>query len=142
MIRVANERRYNLIDVEARAMLMTVDSSKAVPERKFEFLNLERQSILFFPLSWTLVHPIDESSPLWGKTAEDLERLQGELLFMIKGFDETFGQTVNSRYSYRFNEMVWGAKFTPAFHVDPNDGDVILELDRLGDFVRVTQTGA
>jgi len=137
MFRVANERPYNLIEVEARAMLMTVDSNSSAPVRKFDLLTLERPTILFFALSWTIVHPIDESSPLWGKTPQDLERLQAEILLMIKGFDETFGQTVNARFSYRYDEIVWNAKFTPTFFVDPADGELVLELDRLGDFERV-----
>src|SRR5579883_445856 len=58
MFRVANERPYNLIEVEARAMLMTVDNTNASPVRKYDLLTLERQSILFFALSWTIVHPI------------------------------------------------------------------------------------
>ncbi|HWE00530.1 MAG TPA: ion channel [Bryobacteraceae bacterium] len=142
MFRAANERPYNLMEVEARVMLMTVDSSSATPQRKFDLLALERPSILFFALSWTVVHPIDESSPLFGRTAEDLERLQAEVLVMIKGFDETFGQTVNARYSWRYDELIWGAKFTPTFFVDPGDGGLVLELDRLGDFERVPASTA
>jgi inward rectifier potassium channel len=142
MFRVANERPYNLMEVEARVMLMTVDASNATPQRKFELLTLERPSILFFALSWTVVHPIDESSPLFGRTAEDLERLQAEVLVMIKGFDETFGQTVNARYSWRYDELIWGAKFRPTFFVDPGDGGLVLELDRLGDFERVPASTA
>ena len=145
MFRVANERHYNLMEVEARAMLMTVDSSAdsaRAPVRRFDLLTLERQSILFFALSWTIVHAIDESSPLFGKTPQDLERLQAEILLMIKGFDETFGQTVNARFSYRYDEIVWNAKFTPTFFVDPSDGELVLELDRLGDFERVPSPAA
>jgi inward rectifier potassium channel len=137
MFRVANERPYNLMEVEARLMLMTVETAGSTPRRKFDLLTLERQSILFFALSWTVVHPIDESSPLYGKTAEDLERVQAEILLMIKGFDETFGQTVNARYSWRYDELIWGATFRPTFFVDPGDGGLVLELDRLGDFERV-----
>ena len=113
-------------------MLMTLSGPPEKPERKFELLNLERSNLLFFALSWTVVHPIDESSPLYGKAPEDLRRLQAELIILIKGFDETFSQTVHSRHSYRYDEFVWGAKFTQAFRVDPS-GDLMLELNRLGD---------
>lgn len=132
MFRIANQRSNNLMEMEARVMLMTVAGAPGKPERKFEMLNLERDSILFFALTWTIVHPIDETSPLFGKTAEDLARLQAELIILIKGFDETFSQTVHSRHSYRYDELVWGAKFNPAFRVAP-DGDLMLELNRLGD---------
>jgi len=132
MFRVANQRSNNLMELEARVMLMTLSGPPEKPERKFELLNLERSNLLFFALSWTVVHPIDESSPLYGKAPEDLRRLQAELIILIKGFDETFSQTVHSRHSYRYDEFVWGAKFTQAFRVDPS-GDLMLELNRLGD---------
>ncbi len=132
MFRIANQRSNNLMELHAQVMLMTVAGTSQKPERKFELLNLERTNILFFALTWTVVHPIDESSPLLGKTAEDLARMQAEFIILIKGFDETFAQTVHSRYSYRYDEIVWGAKFNPAFVVDPK-GDLLLELDRLGD---------
>ena len=132
MFRVANQRSNNLIELEARVMLMTVAGPPDKPERKFELLTLERSGILIFALTWTVVHPIDETSPFFGKTAEDLARQQAELIVLIKGFDETFSQVVHSRYSYRYDELVWGAKFSSAFRVDPS-GDLTLELNRLGD---------
>jgi inward rectifier potassium channel len=132
MFRVANRRSNNLLEIEAQVMLLTVVGPPEKPERKFELLNLERKGILIFALTWTVVHPIDEASPLFGKTAEDLKKLQAEILVFVKGFDETFSQVVHSRYSYRFDEIVWGARFQSAFRVD-SSGDLVLELNRLGD---------
>ncbi len=77
------------------------------------------------------MHPIDSHSPLYGKTHDDLAQLQAEVLVLIKGFDDTFSQTVHSRYSYRYDEIVWGARFTPAFNIDP-EGDIVLEVDKVG----------
>ncbi len=133
MFRVANQRSNNLMEVGAQVMLMTVAGTAAKPERKFELLTLERPSILFFALTWTIVHPIDEASPLWGKTEEDLKQMQAELIVLIKGFDETFSQTVHSRQSYRHDEFVWGAKFDVPFVVEPS-GDLRIELNRLGSY--------
>lgn len=134
--RVVNRRSNNLIDVEARLLLMTVQGENGRPQRKFELLALERTQVLFLPLTWTVVHPITEGSPLFGKTKEDLERLQAEVLVTMKAFDESFGQVVNSRFSYRFDEIVWGAKFAQAFEVEPS-GDLRLEVNRVGDFVQI-----
>ena len=129
--RVANQRKNNLMEMEAKVMLMVVDEFSQGLRRDFHVLRLERPSIYFFPLTWTIVHPIDSKSPLFGKTAEDLKRLQAEILILIKGFDETFSQVVQSRYSYTFDEITWGGKFAPAFHVDPT-GDLVLNVDRVG----------
>ena len=79
------------------------------------------------------MHPIDETSPLYGKTAEDLERLQAEFVVLIKGFDDTFSQTVHSRYSYRYDEISWHSKFQPAFAINAA-GDMVLDVDRVGSY--------
>ena len=130
-LRVVNRRANNLIETEARVMLMTVESVNGLPQRRYDLLELERTQILFLPLTWTVVHPINEKSPLYGKTSRDLENAQAEVLVMMRGFDETFGQIVYARYSYRYDEILWGAKFSPAFDVD-GKGDMILWIDRVG----------
>jgi len=129
--RVVNRRSNNLIEVEARVMLMTVEVCNGLPSRRYTNLELERNQVLFLPLTWTVVHPIIESSPLFGKTAEDLMLLQAEVVIMMRGYDETFGQIVYARYSYRFDEIEWGAKFASAFEVDAR-GDMLLWVDRVG----------
>ena len=130
--RVVNRRsNNNLIDVEARMMLMTVEVVNGTAERKFTLLSLERTQVLFLALTWTVVHPIDENSPLFGKTAEELEQMQAEVVVTMKGFDETFGNTVYARKSYRYDEMKWGVKFSSAFEVEA-DGDLLLWVDRVG----------
>ena len=128
--RIANARRNVLTNMQARVVLMTVDTSNGQLSRTFLDLPLERRSIYFFALTWTVVHPIDSASPLFGKTREDLARLSTELLILIEGFDDTFSQVVHSMYSYRHDEIVWGAKFIPAFKVDPK-GDLVVDVNRI-----------
>jgi inward rectifier potassium channel len=128
--RVTNARTNVLMNMEARVLLMTVDSSDGELKRSFFDLPLERRAVYFFALTWTIVHPIDSASPLFGKTPEDLAKLSAEFLILIQGFDDTFSQVVHSRYSYRHDELVWGAKFTPVFKVDPK-GDLVVEVNRI-----------
>jgi inward rectifier potassium channel len=109
--------------------------------RKFQNLSLERERVNFFPLTWTVVHPIDEASPLHGKTPAELEELQAEVLILIKGFDDTFSQSVNARYSYRYDEMEWGARFSPAFYIN-EAGQIVLNVDEVGKFARVESAQA
>lgn len=134
--RIVNLRSNVLIEMNASVLLMTVEGPPGKLARKYQALTLERERVYFFPLTWTVVHPIDESSPLFGKTNAELEQLQAEVLILIKGFDETFSQTVNSRYSYRFDEIVWNARFSPAFQID-GDGRMILDVARVGAFARI-----
>lgn len=129
--RVANRRQNNLIEVEARMLLMTVEICGSSQERRYTPLGLERTQIIFFPLPWTVVHPIREDSPLYGKTAQDLAHLQAELMIVVKGFDDTFGQTVHARYSYRYDEIVWGARFSTAFEIG-SEGEMVVRLEKIG----------
>jgi inward rectifier potassium channel len=130
--RVVNRRSNDLVELEARLLLMTVETEDGKPLRQYKLLKLEREQVLFLPLTWTVVHPIDNESPLWGKSAQDLERLQAEVLILIKAYDDTFSQTVLSRHSYRHEEVVWGKRFAPAFTVDA-EGDMVLELRKVGE---------
>jgi inward rectifier potassium channel len=134
--RITNARTNTLMNMEARVLLMTVDS-EGQHKRDFFDLKLERPKIYFFALTWTVVHPIDESSPFYGKTQEDLARLSAEVLILIQGFDDTFSQVVHSRYSYRHNEFVWGAKFVPSFKVD-SKGALVVDLDRISEMKLVS----
>jgi inward rectifier potassium channel len=113
---------------------MTVVPVEGGLKRNYQMLRLEREKVIFFPLTWTIVHPIDSESPLYGLSVEDLKRLQAEVLILIKGYDDTFSQTVLARYSYRFDEIVWNKRFAPAFLVD-NEGDMILELPKVSETV-------
>src|SRR5258708_10879355 len=70
--RIVNQRRNSLMELEVKVMLMTVEGAAAESKRIYKVLNLERPSVYFFPLTWTIVHPIGPESPLHGKTAADL----------------------------------------------------------------------
>ncbi len=69
--------------------------------------------------------------------AADLERLQAEVMILIRGYDDSFTQVVNTRYSYRWEEVKWSARFAPAFDVSPA-GHLVLDLDRIGATTSVT----
>ncbi|HYL35249.1 MAG TPA: ion channel [Bryobacteraceae bacterium] len=134
--RITNARSNVLMDLEARVLLMSVSRAGGELKRNYVDLRLERRHVYFFPLTWTVVHPIDSESPLSGKTADDLRALEAELLILIKGFDDTFSQLVHAQYSYRHDEILWGARFVPAFHVDRN-GDLVLDVNRVGELKMV-----
>lgn len=129
--RMVNRRANVLIEPEVTITLMTVDRSDGGHKRSFSLLRLERDKVMLFPLTWTIVHPIDEESPLFGKSAGDLEDLQAEFMIMVKAWDETFSQTVHQRFSYRYGDVVWGGKFTPAFGVNQN-GKLEVHVDKVG----------
>jgi inward rectifier potassium channel len=130
--RIVNRRSNSLMELEARVLLMTVQMENGGPKRKYEVLRLERPSVLFLPLTWTIVHPIDAESPLRGKTADDLQREQAEVMVLIKAYDDTFSQSVLARRSYTHDEIVWNRRYAPAFSVD-SEGDLVLDLKKVGE---------
>jgi inward rectifier potassium channel len=121
------------MNLEARVLLMVIDKSNDQYTRRYFNLNLDLPFISFFPLSWTVVHPINEDSPLFGKTGKDLEEMDAEILILIKGYDESFNQDVHIRYSYRYDEIIWNAKYIRSFATD-DDGEVILHIDKIHDY--------
>lgn len=127
MFRVANRRSTTLMEVDARLLLMTVVMQGDKPVRKYDVLELEVPSVYFLPLTWTIVHAIKPGTPLFGKTAKDLAALQAEVLVLIKGYDDSFRQTVHARHSYLHTELARDRHFAPAFHIDEK-GDMVIDL--------------
>jgi inward rectifier potassium channel len=138
MFRVANQLNSNLMNMKVQITLsiMEEDDKGNTNRRFFTPLNLERDNIIFFPSSWTVVHPIDEASPLFGYAWEDLHKLQPELLILASGFDESFNENVHARYSYSFINMVWGAKFIKILGAN-DSGMPLVDLGKLNDYDKV-----
>ena len=109
--RIANKRDNHLINLHARVVLTWLDGGR----RRFAPLELERDYVPLFPLNWTIVHPINESSPIYGWTSDDYCERRSELLIMIEGYDETFAQTIYVNNSYMHHELKWNARFQPMY---------------------------
>ncbi|HVT40852.1 MAG TPA: ion channel [Gemmatimonadaceae bacterium] len=137
MFRIANRRANEIIDLEARVNCSWIGNDARGTGRRFEQLALERSTVVFFPLSWTLVHPITEESPLWGSGDAELRAQDFEFLILIKGTDETFAQQVHARSSYKAGEIVWGAKFRNVFNPPDEHGILSVDVGRIDEYDRV-----
>ncbi|MES1245124.1 MAG: ion channel [Acidobacteriota bacterium] len=134
--RLANARSNELVQVEAK---VTLSRFKPIGVgREFIPLTLERDGVLFFPLAWTVVHPIDEASPLHGLGPEELEASGAEFLVFLTAFDETFSQTVQSRSSYLAKDVIWSAKFESVFNPQREDGVVSIDIGHLNEITRLS----
>jgi inward rectifier potassium channel len=133
MFRIVNRRRNEIILLEAQVLFSSMEpDGRGGSVRRYLPLALERNKVTFFPLSWTIVHPIDAASPLAGKTREDLEQAQSEILVLLSGTDETFEQTVHTRSSYRADEIIWNARFQSMFLIAPEPGSpVSVDISRV-----------
>jgi inward rectifier potassium channel len=130
MFRMTNLRSNQLIEVEMTVTLAYFE--KGAANRSFVRLNLERDKVALFPTSWTIVHPIDEESPLYMADIQDIRDMKAEIIVLLKAFDDTFSQTIYSRSSYHTNEILWGRKFLPMFTVAA-DGRTLLDYRKIDD---------
>jgi len=135
MFRCANERTNQLIEVSVQIMYSRiVVRPNGDRVREFTSLPLEFDKVTFFALSWTVVHPIDESSPLLNSTREALLDNEAEFLVLLSGNDETFSQTVHSRTSYKADEIIWNARFRSMFIESPTRGTTGMDLLRIHEY--------
>ena len=77
------------------------------------------------------MHPIDDSSPLRGVTAELLRDSSAEFLILLTGIDETFSQQVHARSSYKADEVIWNVKFADLFNRESDDALLSIDIGRL-----------
>lgn len=77
---------------------------------------------------------INEESPLYNLTKEDIENAEAELLIFVQGFDESFSNTVISRTSYTYGDFIYGAKFAPMYNPTDDKLSTILHIDKLNDY--------
>lgn len=134
MFRMGNARRSEILDAEVQVVLAINQIVKEnLVERKFYNLNLEINKVAFFSLSWTIVHGLDEKSPIYGFSREDLLEAGAEFMVMVKGMDEANHQTVNARRSYTAEEIVWNARFRPIISRNRKGRPYIL-TSRIGEY--------
>jgi inward rectifier potassium channel len=141
MLRVAPFKNTTLTDAEAKLTLGMAIEENGKITNKFFNLDLEFAKVNMLTLSWTIVHPITEESPLYNFTKEDYENARGEILVFIKAFDDMFSNTVVARSSFTFKEIIYGAKFTLMYHRNEENSETILDLKKLNNFTNVAILG-
>ncbi len=127
MVRIINGRSNELVEVRATLTLAMINKEG---KRTFQQLPLERDMVLVFPLNWTIVHPIDKDSPLYGMTAEDLDKAHVEFLIGITAIDQDLSKTVYARTSYLYKEVMVGYKFVSIIERTA-DGTVVVDPKKI-----------
>jgi inward rectifier potassium channel len=134
LIRVANQRNNLIIDAAASAMITYDLHDGSGVARRFEDLKFVRSRTPFWTLTWTLMHRIDQSSPLWGWTKEDLIAKNMEICVAITGIDETLALPVCGHFSYPAEEILRDHRFADIFSWS-NTGRFQINFGRLHDTV-------
>jgi inward rectifier potassium channel len=137
MFRLTNRMKSQLVNLSAQVSVsLALKGADGHSSRHFFSLSLERESIVFFPTSWTIVHPIDEGSPFYGMSEAEFRASDPELLILIQGYDDSFSANVQVRYSYLENDTIWGAKWRKIIHVS-EDGSSQLDMQNFNAYDRI-----
>jgi inward rectifier potassium channel len=135
LFRMANASATWIVDAQATVLLARSETTlEGESVRRFYDLELSRQRNPIFALTWTAVHFLTESSPLYGATPESLVSTEAEVLVSLVGLDESLSQTVHARYSYLADEITWGGRFADVISRLP-DGRRRVDLSRFHDVV-------
>lgn len=133
MFKIVNQRNSVLLNTKVHVLLSLVgEDSHNMVTRKYYNIPLEVNFVRYFPLTWTLVHVIDEESPLYDLNLSEIKEKLAELLIVIEAFDETYSQTVVRKHSYAEHQWASGVKFKKNFSADEN-GTIILNIHEISD---------
>jgi inward rectifier potassium channel len=129
MLRMANTIDNHIMNLSARVTMSWITEENNMPIRRFAILPLEIDAINLFPLNWTLVHAIDEQSPLYAKTKQDLMELKAEFIVMVSGYDRTYGKKIFSNRSYVCKDLISGAIFDTMY--ESKNRETLLHLENI-----------
>ncbi len=135
IFRTANQRENQILEAQIQVSLVRNEiSSEGHFMRRFYDINLLRSQTPMFGLSWQVMHPIDENSPLFGASAEILAEEDTELWVTLTGLDETFSQTIHARYSYTYRDILWDMKLVDIF-LQASDGKYYIDISHFHDVI-------
>jgi inward rectifier potassium channel len=137
MFRMAPYKNNRLADAEVKLTLALRIDENGKFVNKFFSLDVEISKVNALALSWTVVHPIDENSPLFDMSPSELLSANGEVLVFVKAFDDVFANTVMTRTSYIAAEIIWGGKFKIMYYPNEERTKTILDLDMINDYDKV-----
>ena len=132
MFRFVNyKNNHSLTNVDVKVNVGMKVQTDGTFAYQYYTLSLERDKVESLPMSWTVVHPIDENSPFNGFTHEDMRAADVEIFAQIRGFDDVFSDQVQQRSSYTYHEILFNRKFSKMFRESEDGMTTILELDKL-----------
>lgn len=134
MIRLAPYKHNHLTDAEVKLTLAMKLQDDGNVRNEFYSLPLEISKVNALTLSWTIVHPINEQSPMHNLTKEDLVNANAELLVFLKAFDESFSNIVIARSSYVANEIIEGAKFKLMYRPTDDKQTTVLDMNMIDEY--------
>jgi inward rectifier potassium channel len=125
--RAANQRHNQIVEAQIQVYLIRDEKNQEGRFlRRFHELKLERSRTPSFTLTWNVMHPIDEDSPLYGQTLESLNKSRAQITASITGMDETVAYNIHARHIFSPDEILWDHRFIDIVYKSPN-GDRYLD---------------
>ena len=119
MIRTANARQNFIVDATAKLSMLRVEKTlEGARFRRVIDLKLVRKSQPMFFMGWTIMHVVDDTSPLYGLTAEDFKARDMSFVLIVKGTDESTTQQMQARQVYEHTDVKWQHRYVDAIYVD------------------------
>lgn len=135
--RIANLRMNQIIEAKVSVTLsMDVTSLEGFRHRHLIDLVLERNQTPVFGVSWTIRHLINDKSPLMGLDLKDLGKANAEIVVIVSGLDNSYGQTINAHYSYIADEIIENAVFEDIIERNTR-GQIIVHHDKINKYHKI-----
>ncbi len=135
MFRFAPYKNHFLTDVEVKVTLVLKMQDKDNEKKnRFYSLDLDLSKANTLSSNWTIVHPINEESPLYNLTRKEIKEAEAEILVFVKGYDEEYSNSVVSRGSYIADEFVYGAKFDMMYEPSEDKSTTLLHLNKIDNY--------
>jgi len=140
VVRAANMRQNVVQDAFAQLRMfrsdVTVENFRI---RRVIDLQLVRSQHPMFALGWTIMHVIDDASPLVSETAESLQACGAAFVLSLSGTDETTGQVLMARAQYSHADIRWNATFHDILE-ESADGVLHLDYGKFNDVVPLAKS--
>jgi inward rectifier potassium channel len=142
LIRAANQRQNVVQDASAQLrMLRDEVTAEGFRIRRVIDLPLVRSQHPMFILGWTVMHLIDEASPLKAEMTESLRKSRTSLVLSISGTDETTGQVLMARAEYSSDDIRWNSTFRDILE-EAEDGTLHLDYGKFHEVESLAEPGA
>ncbi|CAN5530764.1 ion channel [soil metagenome] len=131
---VSVKDNHTLTDIEVKVSLSILEEENGKNGYKFYSLPLERTRVESLPMNFTVVHPIDNESPIQGLTLEDMRNADFEIYVSVKAYDDGYSSNVLQRTSYTHDEIMFNAKFVQMYRESEDGNTTIIELNKLNKY--------
>jgi len=132
MMRVANQRHQPMVEVQFRIMMIRTETTEEGDTiARFHELPLQIKGVIVFPAALTVRHVIDEHSPLYGRTPEDLERDSARFVASVACIDTVVPAALHSQANYTWQDVKYGHRFVEIYTEAEGDGRWVVDYGKL-----------